>query len=143
MTTAQPPVVAVDDRPRGWTRRQLARLSLGALPLRSSADHDASASSDISRPERAPDVGSRKAEAPRKVIDAVGQRVGIGNLAIRRDLLEVIVSKDLRHRVRCDRLVGLAAHPGVGLLAEACTLQLLEETTKPAGVALASGPVSE
>ena len=48
--------------------------------------------------------------------------------------------EDLRHRVRRDRLVGAAAHPGVGLLAEAGPLQLLEEATEPARRASTAPP---
>lgn len=40
------------------------------------------ASRDLNERQASP-LGSRKAEAPRKVIDAVDQRVGIGNLAVR------------------------------------------------------------
>src|SRR5262245_36429572 len=99
---------------------------------------------------------SRAAQAPYEVVDALGEGVGgwhpavwrhpvddlgqeRGKTARRlvradprlpRDLFETLMPEDLRHRVRRDRLVGPAAHPGVGLLAEACPLQLLEEATE-------------
>src|SRR5262249_42931819 len=101
---------------------------------------------------------SLRAEAPHEVVDALRERIGVWHLAVGRhpvddfrqergetarrlvradpclprDLIEAVVPEDLRHRVRRDRLVLATAHPGVGLLREACPLQLLEESTKAA-----------